>query len=1032
MKGAGSGSRRGAGCLLLWISVLVWMGEVGSAAGQRGPGYQVSNDRIVVETPSQWRNWTLPTHAVEVTPDGRVVPHMFRARYNLLDDRDSFQRALKEFKRGRTQSAILNLDSTETLDIRGNLLTQKVGGKVVPVYTYLVQMGISRVGSNADQASAILDGDRTTYWEPDPSSSLDDWWIEVDLGRVAVVDSVVLHFVDEALGDPFRQFRLLVAPDQRPVVEEALKVDFEMVARTTAPNRDVREFSFGVEQPRASPEWTGRMVETLRIVVTDSKRGQGHQISEAEWQELPESDRGEIVHFIRDDEGFEEPVEPSVYEELSADRRGRKEYYRRERPRLADIEVWGYGDNISLGMVEGGGNLALTGDGFSPVGAFDGDFVTQFPHVVREKTAIVDRGVLTIDMGATFWLDAVRTSSPFSWPIIEGYIMRGSDGTLDTNGQLKWNRLTPLKREDNSLDRFQHLLEKFASLNRIRFLEIITVDQSQGIYVSGPKIAEYQLFSEGYPSEVLLHSDLIELPTGRSLGRIFWEGDTPADTELEIRTRTGSLRRKVVRHFDKSGSEITGKQWGNLMGSFKGPVDTAFVAGSDWSIWSRSYLQPGEVVRSPSQNAFLQLQVSLRTNDRFQAASIGGIDIELLNPVAERMVAELWPIKVDLPGRIDTFEVFAQPFFVERPVSVRSTGFDELLVNLPGVRELRLLELAVGIDPESGQATQQFDRLEDGRFVDAAGESLQLLQSESDSLWVRFPSVVHALPAEQAQPIYYRLTAEQEQVPVDRKGQLLSEAAYGQLPPEERGDRRYYRRQEDELGQVRLTQVAEEEFDGLLEADRQVRYFRILLDEGGQFAFDVSGDSLDVNAYNALSSADRGRIVGKGPLLRLRVAAPVYVNGATVSLAVRNTMEGSDLLAPWQGIEAGDATGLADGNALSIQVPLNVKPLGDFVVSPNPFTPNGDGINDEMQISFSVFKVGRDRQVRVGMYRLDGGRVWERRLQVRSGQVDVVWPGTDALGKRVPPGIYLCQVNLEVDSEDIGPTTRTRLIHVVY
>ena len=59
---------------------------------------------------------------------------------------------------------------------------------------------------------------------------------------------------------------------------------------------------------------------------------------------------------------------------------------------MADIEVWGYGDNISIGMVEGGGNLALTGDGFSPGAGFDGDYDTYFVHPFREKTAIVDRG----------------------------------------------------------------------------------------------------------------------------------------------------------------------------------------------------------------------------------------------------------------------------------------------------------------------------------------------------------------------------------------------------------------------------------------------------------------------------------------------------------------------------------------------------------------------------------------------------------------------------------------------------------------
>ena len=62
-----------------------------------------------------------------------------------------------------------------------------------------------------------------------------------------------------------------------------------------------------------------------------------------------------------------------------------------------------------------------------------------------------------------------------------------------------------------------------------------------------------------------------------------------------------------------------------------------------------------------------------------------------------------------------------------------------------------------------------------------------------------------------------------------------------------------------------------------------------------------------------LSSRLQGRIVGEGSLVRLRFAAPVYVNGATVDLAVRNSAGGSLANAPWQGVEAGDATQLVSG-----------------------------------------------------------------------------------------------------------------------
>jgi hypothetical protein len=291
---------------------------------------------------------------------------------------------------------------------------------------------------------------------------------------------------------------------------------------------------------------------------------------------------------------------------------------------------------------------------------------------------------------------------------------------------------------------------------------------------------------------------------------------------------------------------------------------------------------------------------------------------------------------------------------------------------------------------------------------------------------------MQSLPAGQGNRTYYRVTGEAEQVPVDRGEQLLTAVSYGQLSPEERGAQRYFRRQVDATGQVQLQEVDEATYDSLEADQREARYFRILLDEGGQFPFDAAGEPLEGADYNALSSSLQGRIVGEGALVRLSFAAPVYVNGATVALAVRNSAGGSLANAPWQGVEAGDATGLISGEDLSIQLPLGGGPLGDFSVLPNLFTPNGDGINEVARIVFSVFKLGLDRPVRVRIYQLDGRLLWEHRQLVNSGQKEVQWPGTDSQGKKVPPGIYLCQVELDVDARDARATTRTRLVHVAY
>ena len=1008
--------RRHPARLLLALSCSLLAAGTATVAQQ---GHRVTTRSVVVNSPAHWQNWDLPTHAVNIEADGAVKPHFFRERYDILDDLETFTRPIT-FKRRRGQSAIFYIDSTETLDVKGEII---LDNKDNPTYSYFFRPGISRVGSNPATATNILDDDPTTFWEPDPDAHIDDWWVEVDLGRVVTVDSLILHFVEEDLGDPFFQFRILAAPDQRPVNENADKISFERVGKTNSPNRDQRQFRFGLAQDRSDPAWHGKMVQTIRIIVSDTRAGRGSLVSEEDWLDLPASERGDKVYFIRDQQGFEEPVDEAVYTELEAERQGRREYYRRERPRLAGIEVWGFGDNISAGMVAGGGNVMLTGDGFLPGPAFDADFSTSFVHLVWSPT--IDRGVLTVDMGATFWLDAMRISSTRPARFIDGYLIRGSDGSRDTRGRIKWARLSPRAREDNSVDRHEHIIDAYANEPKLRFLEmsIISADpRRRGAYNTGPAIAEYQLFTTAYPAEVVLTSDLISLPGARNFGAIHWDADTPPGTTLEVRTRTGDLLGKLIRYFDKNGIEITQAAWKNLLGSFKGPADTTFVPTSGWSPWSRAYQRSGDIVTSPGLRKFMQVQVKMITADREAAAAIRSLDIDLLNPVAERITAELWPTEVEIPGARETFNVFVQPNFIESPVRSRSSGFDEILLTMPASENIELVEFAVG----SGEDEQIFAAGTDPTIVSADdGSTVQVLSAGGDSILVRLDGTLNIVP--DADRVYNRITLEGEQVPVTQEGLPLTGAAYGTLNADEQGDIRYFR----DVGGV-LTETDQTSYRDLPQAEQgPVRFFRVLRGDGAQFPFNDRGDSLDAVAYNRLQSTSRGVVTGPGQRFRLSFSAPVFLNGTTLRISVRNTDGGSNLSAPWQAIEQGNADEAVLSNTLAINVPVDGNLIDALTIAPNPFTPNGDGINDAVDISLEVFKLTSSRALEVRIYTLDGRRVWGSDQMVLSGRSAIPWNGVNDIGQVVPPGLYICQVRLDADDES-GAATRSQVIAVAY
>ncbi len=77
------------------------------------------------------------------------------------------------------------------------------------------------------------------------------------------------------------------------------------------------------------------------------------------------------------------------------------------------------------------------------------------------------------------------------------------------------------------------------------------------------------------------------------------------------------------------------------------------------------------------------------------------------------------------------------------------------------------------------------------------------------------------------------------------------------------------------------------------------------------------------------------------------------------------------------------------------------------------FTPNGDGINDELHVVYSLFRLPEAVPVVLEVYSLDGRRVAlvEAGLQ-NAGPQSLRWDGRDETGQWLPPGLYLMALNL--------------------
>ena len=119
-----------------------------------------------------------------------------------------------------------------------------------------------------------------------------------------------------------------------------------------------------------------------------------------------------------------------------------------------------------------------------------------------------------------------------------------------------------------------------------------------------------------------------------------------------------------------------------------------------------------------------------------------------------------------------------------------------------------------------------------------------------------------------------------------------------------------------------------------------------------------------------------------------------------------------------QRINPGNATFRFSGNILSVHPPVGGALFADVLV-PKVFTPNGDGINETLVISYKLREVTVGRQVTIRIRDLTGALVMELESLSRSGEFVRQWDGRNTAGQRVPPGIYTYQLSLSSkESED--------------
>ena len=163
-------------------------------------------------------------------------------------------------------------------------------------------------------------------------------------------------------------------------------------------------------------------------------------------------------------------------------------------------------------------------------------------------------------------------------------------------------------------------------------------------------------------------------------------------------------------------------------------------------------------------------------------------------------------------------------------------------------------------------------------------------------------------------------------------------------------------------------------------------------------------------------------------LIEVDFAAEIFKFGTVFSGRIFDSERPAEVP---QSITAGDADVLDDSNRLSVDLArFGERTIRSLAVNPPVFSPNGDGINDVVQIDYDLLNLVGSVPVQAELYDLSGrslGIVLDE--QTASGRFSAQWDGRDRRGNLLPPGLYLLRLSVEADK---GEDARQAILSIVY
>ena len=1080
--------------LLKWQMALLAALSLPSFCVAQTDAYRLFGNSIRVDRASHWENWIYQNDLVT----NLNVP---------IRDADIFQVEADglrpTFFRRNINAAPTAVDFTYPDLVRA-------GGNLVS--------GGATAKSNDALANNIIDGDLSTFWEPDTPVSyvgrltrpgdfhldgLHKWEIEIDLGRLVFADSLTIifpagQFEDEFLGEPVKAFALFASMGERFPFPLGNKLQFSLIEEVSIGSGDVRgetgagtlvsvpgtrgryvQMTFPLSPlDRADwdldglPDISGAFIHYVRIKITDSDLWRDSFLGAGEearlvYEALPQEQRGALIYQRQTAGGLFIELQDDTnqtagekYQTLPEKKRGPVLYYSKEVPRIAEVQVWAKGDNYALQPEKRGGASFEKGRLGAPHLATDGLYDSEWQ--ANTWSPIYDKGTAWYDLGAVFWVDNVSVVNKRVGAFLGPNILV-SDGTLlkpvsmedrddfpQLEEALKWDNIISEEHVNNRTPVVRIFQENFP-YRKIRFLQIRDIDvtgAASGQYGALATLAEIQLYGEGYPVSVWAYSPPITLTDShgnfirKTLPRIAWEGDVivretdpltgQASERIEPLDLHPDVRLQVqTRTSDQTDTNFTYYQVVTVAGNeertevSKENYDDIALEWTAWEIWQTLPASQKHASRTDDDGDGLtdEDRIDLIDNDGDGLVDEDGRKLRRAPRSSFAKDGELAFV-----GWSEWSESY-----------LPSNGVSEATITSPNPR--KFVQVRVNLSSENPFKTVRIRSLRIELAPPLALELAGELALVTDEGTTRVPTDLGVLPSDYTPPRNIDPLALQQFAYFIRAAapdptDATVRAGFNEVLVVAPSDTR--------LTGVRLGQVAIAQTPSLLNPEETqtsatiTKFDRAFVPDDDGVLRAADGAVLERMATGADSiwvrfpfSLNADLPAGQHALIEVQFASQSFREGVEFASFVRSSDSEEGV---FQRVDTADkdATELVDSS--TAQVSLMALPgslIQDVMLSP-VFTPNGDGVNDELLVHFVLLKVQEERPLDVAFYDLGGRLVGQGQGSAVGGKVGTqsfVWDGRNMDGQLVPPGIYLCQIKLEADDQ---ASKLTRLVHVAY